>query len=118
MTGLATCSAAEGERLCSGWTYPLDRVELLALVWECSGVLINRARPAGTALALALSLAGNSAAAPGVQASPVEGLWLTDDHKGEVRISPCGAQLCGYIAKVLDEGPGVPAPTSTVPTRV
>jgi uncharacterized protein (DUF2147 family) len=65
-----------------------------------------------------LAFAGNPGAAAGVQASPVEGLWLTDDHKGEVRISPCGAQLCGYIAKVLDEGPGVPAPTSTVPTRV
>ena len=46
-----------------------------------------------------------SAAAP----RPIEGLWLTDDHKGVVRISACGAQLCGYIASVLDNGPGVPS---------
>ncbi|MBW8752812.1 MAG: DUF2147 domain-containing protein [Sphingomonadales bacterium] len=38
----------------------------------------------------------------------VEGLWLTDDHKGVVRIAPCGAQMCGRIAQVLDSGPGVP----------
>jgi uncharacterized protein (DUF2147 family) len=38
----------------------------------------------------------------------VEGLWLTDDRKGLVRIAPCGVQLCGRIAQVLDKGPGVP----------
>jgi uncharacterized protein (DUF2147 family) len=39
----------------------------------------------------------------------VEGLWRTDDGKGLVRIVPCGAQLCGRIVRVLDNGPGVPA---------
>jgi uncharacterized protein (DUF2147 family) len=35
------------------------------------------------------------------------GLWLTDDHKGVVRIAPCGTHMCGWIARVLDRGPGV-----------
>jgi uncharacterized protein (DUF2147 family) len=41
-------------------------------------------------------------------AAPIEGLWLTDDGKGVVRIGPCGRQLCGWIARVLDRGPNVP----------
>jgi uncharacterized protein (DUF2147 family) len=38
--------------------------------------------------------------------SPIEGLWLTDDHKGIVRIAPCGNRLCGTVFKVLDRSPG------------
>jgi len=41
-------------------------------------------------------------------AGPVDGLWLTDDRRGVVRIGPCGAHLCGWIARVLARGPGVP----------
>ncbi|HMG47700.1 MAG TPA: DUF2147 domain-containing protein [Allosphingosinicella sp.] len=41
-------------------------------------------------------------------AAPVEGLWLTDDRKGVVRIGPCGRQMCGWVARVIDRGPGVP----------
>jgi uncharacterized protein (DUF2147 family) len=48
------------------------------------------------------------AAATAEAAPTVQGLWLTDDHKGIVRIAPCGAQLCGRIAKVLDQRPNVP----------
>ena len=48
-------------------------------------------------------MSGVAAAAP-----PIEGLWLTDDGKGVVRIGPCGRQLCGWIARVLDRGPNVP----------
>ena len=40
--------------------------------------------------------------------APIEGLWLTDDRKGVVRIGPCGRQLCGWVARVLDHGPDVP----------
>lgn len=40
--------------------------------------------------------------------SSIEGYWLTDDHKGLVRIGACGRQLCGWIARVLDNEPGVP----------
>jgi uncharacterized protein (DUF2147 family) len=41
-------------------------------------------------------------------ASPMDGLWLTDDHKGVVRIGPCGGHICGWIVRVLDHGPNVP----------
>ena len=41
-------------------------------------------------------------------ATPIDGLWLTDDHKGIVRIGACGPQICGWIVRVLDSGPGVP----------
>lgn len=58
-------------------------------------------------LPLLVFLALWSAAAPA--AAPIDGLWLTDDHKGVVRIGPCGRSLCGWIARVLDSGPGVPA---------
>jgi uncharacterized protein (DUF2147 family) len=53
------------------------------------------------------SLMSTAAAA----ASPFDGLWLTDDHKGVVRIGPCSpgnVRLCGWIVRVLDSGPGVP----------
>jgi uncharacterized protein (DUF2147 family) len=40
--------------------------------------------------------------------APIEGLWLTDDHKGVVRIGPCGRQMCGWVARVLARGPDVP----------
>jgi uncharacterized protein (DUF2147 family) len=45
-------------------------------------------------------LLGGAAPAPSVH-----GLWLTDDHKGVVRIAPCGPHLCGTIARVLDTNP-------------
>jgi uncharacterized protein (DUF2147 family) len=43
-------------------------------------------------------------AATAASAAPasVQGLWLTDDHKGLVQIGPCGRSLCGTIAKVAD----------------
>ncbi len=40
--------------------------------------------------------------------SSVEGLWLNDDHKGIVRIAPCGRFLCGTIEKVLNKSPDAP----------
>ena len=51
-----------------------------------------------------LAASGAAAAAPGA----VQGLWLTDDHKGVVRIAPCGAALCGTIAKVADTSGAAP----------
>jgi uncharacterized protein (DUF2147 family) len=47
---------------------------------------------------LLLATSGAAAAAP----PAVQGLWLTDDHKGLVQIGPCGRSLCGTIAKVAD----------------
>jgi uncharacterized protein (DUF2147 family) len=35
-------------------------------------------------------------------------LWLNDDHKGLIRIAPCGRYLCGTIAKVLNKSPDAP----------
>ena len=41
-------------------------------------------------------------------ASPIDGLWLTEDHKGVVRIGQCGPRICGWIVRVLDRGSNVP----------
>jgi uncharacterized protein (DUF2147 family) len=45
------------------------------------------------------------------------GRWLTDDGKGIVRIAPCGAQLCGWIAEVLDKDPDIPTTDVNNPDR-
>ena len=46
--------------------------------------------------------------AAAASASPMDGLWLTDDHKGVVRIGACGGHTCGWMLRVLDRGPNVP----------
>ena len=51
-----------------------------------------------------LAIAGSTAAAP----VGVQGLWLTDDHKGLVQIGPCGGSLCGTIARVADTSGNAP----------
>jgi uncharacterized protein (DUF2147 family) len=56
-----------------------------------------------------------SAAAPA--ATPIDGLWLTDDHKGVVRIGACGENICGWIVRVLDSGPNVPTTDVNNPMR-
>ena len=56
--------------------------------------------------AMLFALAGLWSAA--ASASPMDGLWLTDDHKGVVRIGPCGGHICGWIVRVLERGPNVP----------
>jgi len=56
-------------------------------------------------LSVSLLLAPLSAAAA---ATPIEGLWRTDDGKALVRIAACGQRMCGTIARVLDIGPNVP----------
>ena len=38
----------------------------------------------------------------------VDGLWRTDDGKAIVRIGPCGPHTCGWVARVLAQGPKVP----------
>lgn len=52
-------------------------------------------------LAIALGLPGGAAAA----APTIQGNWLTNDHKAIVSIAPCGRQMCGTIARVLDTSP-------------
>ncbi len=56
-------------------------------------------------IALLPLFAGSAAAAA---PAGIEGLWLTDDHKGQVRIGPCGHALCGTIAKVADTSGNAP----------
>jgi uncharacterized protein (DUF2147 family) len=55
-------------------------------------------------LAATLLIASSTASAQ----SSIEGLWLNDDHKGLVRIAPCGRYLCGTIARVLNKDPNAP----------
>ena len=47
-------------------------------------------------IAPSLILASLLGAAPAA-ASPIDGLWLTDDHKGVVRVGPCGPRICGWM---------------------
>lgn len=57
-----------------------------------------------------IGVAALAAAAPALAApAPVTGRWLTTEGKALVEIAPCGAQLCGRIAKVLKPRPGGPA---------
>lgn len=49
------------------------------------------------AVSLSLLMLAGAAPVPSVQ-----GNWLTEDRKGIVRIAPCGAHLCGTIARILD----------------
>ena len=57
------------------------------------------------ALLGAAALLGVAAAGP----APVTGRWLTVEGKALVEIGPCGASICGRIAKVLKPRPGGPA---------
>ena len=54
-------------------------------------------RPVLTVLAL-LALASPAASAE----SSAVGLWLREDGLAQVRLSPCGAFLCGFVAWVKD----------------
>ena len=65
-----------------------------------------------------LALAGLCSAAAPAAALPIDGLWLTDDHKGVVRIGPCGPNICGWIVRVLDSGQNVPTRDVNNPLRI
>jgi uncharacterized protein (DUF2147 family) len=56
------------------------------------------------ALTLALALL----ATPSLAAEPVTGSWLTDARDGIIEIAPCGAKLCGRLAKMLVPAKGPP----------
>lgn len=58
---------------------------------------------------LALALVALFAATPAFAApTPITGRWLTDGGKAIVDVAPCGAQLCGRIARVVKVVPGRP----------
>lgn len=48
------------------------------------------------------------AATPSLAAEPVTGTWLTDAKDGIIEIAPCGAKLCGRLAKMLVAPKGAP----------
>lgn len=53
-------------------------------------------------LALTPALAGIAfAAAAPAQANAIEGNWKTDDGKSIIQFYPCGAAMCGKIARFL-----------------
>jgi uncharacterized protein (DUF2147 family) len=48
------------------------------------------------------------AAAPALAAPDINGDWVTQDRTALITIAPCGARLCGTIAKALIIKPGHP----------
>ena len=70
-------------------------------------------------IARSVVLASLLSAGP-ASASALDGLWLTDDHKGVVRIGPCSpgnVRVCGWIVRVLDSRPNVPTRDVNNPDR-
>lgn len=53
-----------------------------------------------------LAIACAALAVPSLAAVPVNGRWYTDGKDSIVHIGPCGAVVCGKIAKVLKGPPG------------
>lgn len=62
--------------------------------------------PPSLRIALALPLL---AAVPAEAAAPVSGQWLTTEKDSIVEIGPCGAALCGKIARILKPNPKGPS---------
>ena len=56
---------------------------------------------AGTVLVLLATLVAPLEAASAGAASP-EGVWLTEDRRGVIRITRCGMELCGRIAGMAE----------------
>ena len=56
----------------------------------------------------AFALALVMLAAPASAAESVAGSWLTDSRDGIVEIGPCGAQVCGRLARMLVQPKGPP----------
>ncbi len=54
-------------------------------------------------------LAPAHAVAAGIDPSSVYGDWLTGDHRGVIRITACGGEICGQIIG-QDVPPGEPPP--------
>jgi uncharacterized protein (DUF2147 family) len=48
-------------------------------------------------------------AKPAVAAASVNGKWYTDGQDSIVEVGPCGASVCGRVAKILKPQPGGPA---------
>ena len=59
-------------------------------------------------LRIALAATVLFAAAPGMASIPITGKWMTVGKDSIVEIAPCGAKLCGKIAKLLRPVEGGP----------
>lgn len=55
--------------------------------------------PAPVAVAAPVAQPAPVAAAPVSDPNSPLGVWATEENKGNVRIEPCGANLCGYAVK-------------------
>jgi uncharacterized protein (DUF2147 family) len=55
--------------------------------------------PSPVAIAAPVAQPGPVAAAPASDPNSPLGVWATEENKGNVRIEPCGANLCGYAVK-------------------
>ena len=49
----------------------------------------------------AIAVAAMLVAFPAIAAAPVQGRWVTEEKDAVIAIAPCGAKLCGRIAKFL-----------------
>jgi uncharacterized protein (DUF2147 family) len=67
--------------------------------------VVNSAAPVATIAPAAVAAAPVAPAPAPVAAAPVSdpnsplGVWATEENKGNVRIQPCGVNLCGYAVK-------------------
>jgi uncharacterized protein (DUF2147 family) len=63
------------------------------------------ATPAPAAPAAAAPVPSPAAPAPVAAVAPATpvGVWATEENKGNVRVEPCGANLCGYAEKTNEK---------------
>ncbi|MCT2559960.1 DUF2147 domain-containing protein [Tsuneonella sp. YG55] len=52
-----------------------------------------------------LALVALAASAPVTAAAPIDGLWVTEERSGEIRVASCGATRCGRLVKFLEVPP-------------
>jgi uncharacterized protein (DUF2147 family) len=57
------------------------------------------AAPAAAAVATAAPTQAAVATAPGQAPTTPLGVWATEENEGNVRVEPCGPNLCGYAVK-------------------
>jgi uncharacterized protein (DUF2147 family) len=61
------------------------------------------AAPAPAAVAIVAPTQAPVVTAPGQAATTPLGVWATEENKGNVRVEPCGPNLCGYAVKSGEE---------------
>lgn len=69
--------------------------------------MMERQKPGLRCFALAVLFTASHAA---TAAPNVNGLWLTQDHDGIIKVTSCGAVLCAEIAGLILDHPNDPPP--------